>query len=110
MHSDQGVNLPSLVVDTFSRQEGWLNANPSLKRLQDISTHSNVVDIPLNGFAKICSSFNSLYFHIFLLGSRFPEINQAVENLVKSSHNMPDYPDVRKLVEDVYSTLSCSSA
>ncbi|KAM3181584.1 hypothetical protein ACTXT7_014083 [Hymenolepis weldensis] len=42
-------------------------------------------------------------------GSRFPEINQAVENLVKSSYNMPDYLDVRKLVEDVYSTLSCPS-
>ncbi|VUZ49702.1 unnamed protein product [Hymenolepis diminuta] len=42
-------------------------------------------------------------------GSRFPEINRAVENLVRSSHNMPDYPDVRKLVENVYSTLSCST-
>nr|CDS29954.1 Daxx protein [Hymenolepis microstoma] len=43
-------------------------------------------------------------------GSRFPEINQAVENLVKSSHNMPDYPDVRNLVVDLYPTLSPHSS
>ncbi|VDN99769.1 unnamed protein product [Rodentolepis nana] len=43
-------------------------------------------------------------------GSRFTEINKAVEKLVKSSPNMPDYPDVRNLVVDLYSTLSPHSS